>query len=218
MEPKSYFRGQKYIYDIVALYRRRADLRAYLELLLSIATIGVFALMALRPTVLTISNLLTEINTKEETSKQMDQKIQNLQTAQSILSQQKNNIAILASAVPTSPDLASYVRQIEGVAKKDNVSTQDLGSQDVTLVGAPTTPATAAQDQRKPLPSDANGVNIVMSVSGDYAGVSSFLADIELLRRPLFFDSVSFTTSQIDNVKSLFLTVSGRAPYQKLIQ
>jgi len=118
MEPKSYFRGQKYIYDIVALYRRRADLRAYLELLLSIATIGVFALMALRPTVLTISNLLTEINTKEETSKQMDQKIQNLQTAQSILSQQKNNIAILASAVPTSPDLASYVRQIEGVAKR----------------------------------------------------------------------------------------------------
>lgn len=212
---KSYFRGQKYIYDIVALYKRRPDLKAFLELFLSLITIGIFAFLAIRPTALTISNLLKEKAEKQDTIKQMDTKIQNLQIAQGVLSSQSAKISLLTDAVPPNPNLGSYVRQIEGIAKKDNASLQNLGSDEVTLIGTPAQTAAVAADQdKKTLPPNAASVGVLVSVSGDYNSIASFLADMELLRRPLLFDNITFSATQIDNVKSIFLTVNGRAPYE----
>ncbi len=211
---KSYFRGQKYIYDIVALYRRRPDLKAFLELLLSLVTIGAFAFLAIRPTALTISNLLKEKAEKEDTIRKMDTKIQNLQIAQGVLSSQSAKISLLKDAVPSNPDLGPYIRQIEGVAKKDNIATQNFGSDEITLVGTPAKEVVAAGEEKKPMPPNAESIGVLVSVSGDYNGVSSFLGDLELLRRPLLFDNITFSATQIDNNKSIFLTISGRAPYQ----
>ncbi|HEX6976940.1 MAG TPA: hypothetical protein VF185_01090 [Patescibacteria group bacterium] len=214
MGPKSYFRGQQYLFNLMALYKRRPDLKAFLELLLSIVTIGLFSIFAIKPTALTISNLLTEINEKQKTIEQMDAKILNLQQAQSILASQQANIALLSDAVPTSPSLGQYIRQIEGVIKKDNVVTQNIGSEQITLAG--TSPVLAGPpDQRKTLPQGSSGVGVSISVAGDYNTISTFLADIELLRRPLVFDSLNFTATEIDNVKNLYLTIEGRAPYQE---
>ncbi len=213
MGPKSYFRGQQYLFNLMALYKRRPDLKAFLELLLSIVTIGLFSIFAIKPTALTISNLLTEISQKQETIKQMDTKIQNLQQAQSILSTQQQKIALLSDAVPNSPSLGQYVRQVEGVIKKDGVVTQNLGSDQITLAGKSSTLA-GPPDQRKPLPQGSSGIGVSISVAGNYTSISSFLADIELLRRPLVFDNLNFTTTEIDNVKNLYLTIGGRAPYQ----
>lgn len=211
---KNYFRGQKYIFDIVALYKRRPDLKAFLELLLSLTTIGVFAIFAIRPTALTISNLLKEKAEKQNTVKDMDIKIQNLQTAQGLLAQEGINIALLQDAVPKDPNLGPYIRQLEGLIKKDNVTAQNLGSDEVTLAGTPPPQTTLALEQTKAFPPNASKLNIVISVSGDYNGISSFLGDLEFLRRPLSFDNITFTSTQIENTKSLFLTISGGAPYQ----
>ena len=49
-----YIRYRGFFLNIVDLYKKRADLRAFLEVILSISTVTIFLLFALKPTMLTI--------------------------------------------------------------------------------------------------------------------------------------------------------------------
>ena len=62
----------------MASYSQKPSLKAYLEILLSLFTISILGIFAIRPTTITIGKLYNEIKAKEETIKRMDQKIQNL--------------------------------------------------------------------------------------------------------------------------------------------
>ena len=75
---REYLRYKSYFLNVMGRYKERADVKVYLEILLSLATISVFAIFALRPTILTIAGLLKEIETKKETLAKMDEKISNL--------------------------------------------------------------------------------------------------------------------------------------------
>src|SRR4030042_1069686 len=62
-------------------YSQRPNLKAYLELFLSLITVVVFGVFAIRPTIITIGKLLKEIKAKEETVVIMNQKIENHKTS-----------------------------------------------------------------------------------------------------------------------------------------
>jgi len=79
---EDYNRYQRLFWKNYNLFKEREDIRNYVELVLSLISIIIFAVFALRPTILTIIELNKEIKTKEETVKQMDTKIKNLQKAQ----------------------------------------------------------------------------------------------------------------------------------------
>src|SRR5258708_29137114 len=125
---------QKYLLDVMALYRQRPDLKAYLEVLLSIVTIGMFILFAIKPTLITIADLWTKIQSEQITSDQLDVKIKNLGLAQTIFNKEKTNIDLLNQAIPTGPDVASYVRQLEGVIKKDSITTTTISVDKASLL------------------------------------------------------------------------------------
>lgn len=93
----------------------------FLEIILSLAAISFFSIFAIRPTFLTIAELLKEINTKKETAAIMDTKIKSLQTAQEILNQESIRIPIIDLSVPKSPQPQIFVRQIEGAASTAKV-------------------------------------------------------------------------------------------------
>jgi len=125
---------QRYLLDIVALYRRKPNLKIYLELLLSIVTIGILTLFAIKPTVLTIAELVVKINSQQQTSDQMDTKIKNLGIAQTLFNQEQANIQLLNQAVPTGPDVQTYIRQIEGLLKKQGLTPTTLSVGQVDLL------------------------------------------------------------------------------------
>jgi len=208
---------QEYLITMVALYRRRPDLKAYLELLLSLATIAVLGVFAIRPTALTITQLLTDINNKQETANQMTKKIADLNTAQNLMLNQKANIALLQKAIPTGAAPEDYERQIEGIAAREGV-TLATSSIDPTLIkgegevaGAKTTSSNGV-NAAIPLPTEAKGMKLSFIVTGTYQQVSSFLKDIENERRPIVLDDVSLSSATSD--PSLTLTVTGRVTYQ----
>lgn len=208
---KGYIQYRRYFFDILALYKRRQDIRAFLEILLSLGTITLFVAFAVRPTVITISQLLTELKNKEDTIAQMDTKIKNLQIAQSLLSQNIPNLVALDSAVPSSPTPDVELRQLEGLAKNNNVTVLSLSSGQVTILGTATAPK--LEQGQKPMPSGSKSFSVSGTFSGDYASLSNLLRDIENLRRPLLVDSVSFSSIQGQTGQKIVLSISGRVPY-----
>ena len=209
----NYTQYRRYFFDIVSLYKRRQDLRAFLEIILSIGTITLFVALAVRPTVTTISQLLTDIKTKEDTIAQMDTKIRSLGTAQNLVTQYAGQIALLETAIPDGPTPESIMKQIEGLAQKNNVSVLGSSVSNVTIIGQ--YPETKENEFQISTPEGAIFFVFSGTLEGDFPLLINFLSDLENLRRPLILDGVSITTVASQDTKRIVLSVTGRAPFLK---
>lgn len=188
---------QRYFLNIVSLYKQRRDVKAYLELLLSIGAISILIVFAIKPTIVTITDLLTRINSEKETSEKLDIKIKDLGIAQDLYNQQESNINLLNSAVPDNADVASYIRQVEGLVQKNSLTTTSITVNQVPLIG------------NNPITNPSLGVTSSITVSGTYENLQSFIKDLENLRRPAILTKVSLLTS----TEGLTLTVTPNAAY-----
>ncbi|MFZ5932484.1 MAG: hypothetical protein ACOYT7_00120 [Patescibacteria group bacterium] len=207
---KEYLRYKEFFLNILAVYKQKEDLKMFLEILLSLATISFFAVFALRPTLVTIAALVKEVKSKEEIVAKLDTKIQNLQTAQSILESEITRIPIIEDSVPSSAFPETFVRQLEGLATKNGVSLLGISISQITLVGE-------VKEQKEegitPLPEGAFAMPFSVSVAGDFVKLSSFLNDLEKIRRPISIDTTGITVSETEEGKVLVILVSGRVPY-----
>src|SRR4030042_3130394 len=130
-----YNRYKGYFLNIVNLYKQRADLRAFTEVILSITTITIFIVFALKPTALTIIALAKEINEKKETSAKLDQKISDLQEASLVYSQSQTAILSVNTAIPDGPQPDIISGQVVGLAGKNSVRVLGLSVGQVALIG-----------------------------------------------------------------------------------
>jgi Tfp pilus assembly protein PilO len=209
---KDYVRYQKYFLNILAVYQTRPDLKAFLELLLSIGTITLFALFAIRPTLLTITQLISTIREKQETLATMDQKITNLQAAQTLYQREKPRIDLLAQAVPANPTPETYIRQIEGLAQKHSLTILGLTVDETALLGKPAEVSTLKK--LADLPQGSKGTGVTITLSGPYPNVSTFLSDFENLRRPAALDNLNMNLAQLESGNTIILTIQARAIYE----
>lgn len=211
----NYLRYKDFFLNTLRVYRKRPDLKMFLEAGLSLVTILIFTLFALRPTLITIAALVREIRTKEETIKKMDEKIANLDAAEIIFTQEEQKINIVRSAVPKGPEPESFLRQLEGLSQTTNASVLGVSFGEVTLLGQE--PAKKTKDELKALPEGASALTFSVSVIGDYSALSKFLADIENLRRPINIDAAGINSSQTPQGTTLTLVISARTPYIQTI-
>lgn len=209
---KNYYRYKGYFLNIYEVYKRRPDLKVFLELLLTLATISFFLVFALRPTVLAIVELTRDIRAKEETISKMDTKIQNLQTAQRNYVAQNANLELLETAIPNNPQPDLAVRQLEGLANNSGVAILGLNMGEAVLVGTLSDRQKKANDLES-LPQDAAGVAFSISVTGPYPSLQNFLSNLNNMRRPAKIDSLNINSSQIAGGAVLVIIVNGRLPY-----
>ncbi len=206
-----YYRYQGFFLNIVDLYKKRQDLRMFTEVILSLTTIIVFLLFALKPTVLTIINLVQEIQAKKETVAQLDQKIAALQSAQNVYSEESSFVSIAESSVPGNPQPDTFVRQIEGVASKDSANILGISVGQVTLTGTETQKAKLSD--LKPISSKAKEMTVSISVAGDFTNLTSFITDLDNLRRPIRIDILGVNSSITDKGRVIVAVISGRVPF-----
>lgn len=202
---------QRYFFNIVAIYKKRQDLKAFLEILLSLSTITIFVMFALRPTFLTISNLLVELKEKQKTAADMDTKIKNLGIAQGLLSQYGSDVLILNTALPTTPSPETQIRQIQALAQSHNVSVQGITTGEITFGKGVV--LVKKDEGLKKLPEGTKSFTISGSFSGSYQNLSSLIKDMENLRRPLIIDSLILNTVEREVGSNLVLSISGRVIY-----
>lgn len=178
--------------------------RVSVELFLSIGAVLFFAIFAIRPTLLTMSDLIKEIEDKRQLDKQMAQKIAALSSAQSEYLKQQERIGVLDEAVPTGPDLVGLFKIIEKVASDNQLVITSMAVNDVPkdIVGTP------AFDQL-----ERKNLEFTVGITGDYASVRNFVNQLIQVRRTILIDRVTFSVSDVRGFKRLDAVVSINAPY-----
>lgn len=206
----NYLRYKSFFLNMFSQYQERSDWRAYLEILLSLATISMFSVFALKPTVLTIADLIKEIDEKKQTVQRMDDKIQNLSKAQIVYDQWRGNIATLKeTAIPKSANSDIFARQIEGLSTKYQVGLPYFSLDKSSMFGtAPALPPTT----------DSNTAGFAVTISGEidqYSSISQFLLDFENLRQPPSIDRVELRTEENRDTltKIINLLITGQLHY-----
>lgn len=199
---RDYKRYQGFFLNILSIYNSRPNLKTYSELLLSLSTVIVFALFAIKPTVLTIIELNKELKIKEETSTKLKQKIKNLQVISNLLQSESQNIEFIDQAVPVVPEPDIFIRQIEIISQENSISILGFSTSDVILFGK--------EIEGKKIQSE---LPFTLSATGSYQNIYSFIAKLENLRRPIKFDSFVINSNRTEDGKVLVLTVTGSVPF-----
>jgi len=174
------------------------------ELFLSIAVVIFFAMFAIRPTLLTMSELVKEIEDKRKLDTQMAQKVAALSAAQAQYLNIKDRVFILEESLPTGSNVKNTLKIIEKVA-----SDQELVINTMTLLEIPDDPpqdTPLSKLERKPMP-------IQMTVVGSYASIRSFVEDLRNNRRSFAMERITFSTDDNRGQKSLEATILISAPY-----
>jgi len=206
-----YYRYRGYFLDILNLYKKRSDLRAFVEVILSLSTITIFLVFALKPTALTIISLVKEIKGKQIMISGLNQKISDLSKAQTLFAQNQDSIPNIDIAVETKPEPDTVSKQIIGLSAKNSVNILGLSIGQVTLIGKPV--LVNAVSGSKPLPGNAQEMSVSINIQGDYLNMLSFISDLENLRIASKIDLVGFNSSELNGVKVINLLISARVPF-----
>ncbi len=196
----------------MTLYKKRADLRMFLEVILSLSTVTVFLVFALKPTAITIIDLIQKIDQKKKTVESLDTKLTNLATAQGFFEQGGPISTVIESSVPSQPEPDSFSGQIQGIAAKNSVRLLGLSVGEITLQGKVTQKKKTNSDF-KPLPSDAKEMPVSISATGTFSSLNSFIKDLEQIRRPIQVDVLGINSTQTDAGQIISVIISGRVPY-----
>ncbi len=178
--------------------------RVSVELLLTLCTILFFALFAIRPTLLTMSDLIKEIDDKRKLDIQLSQKIASLSSAQSEYLKAEPRLAILDEALPSKPNLIEVVKMLEKIASDRNLAINSLNITEI-----PEEPAEAPPFEK----TTRQNINVAISITGDYLTIRQFIEDIKSTRRSFVIETVVFTTNQEQGVTSLRATITLGVPY-----
>lgn len=205
---------KRYIKNIALIYQRRKDIRAYIELLLSLSVVIIFSIFAIRPTVITIIDLNREIEEKTLIVQRLDNKLAALDQAAANFNQNRRTVALADTAIPDGPLPELYARQLEGLAKVSEVTLLGMNVDRVNITdGAPSQVNAEAESATDSFPTTSSSINITADIAGSFTNLLEFLQQFERMRRPTFFDQVDLRLRNDTNGNDLVLSIAGRAPY-----
>jgi len=205
---KNYLRYKSFFLNIFRQYQQRADVKVYLEIVLSSVAISIFAVFALRPTLLTISRLIKEVGAKQKTLAAMEEKIKNTKEAEDLYRSEVEKIKLLDTAMPQKPSPDTLFRQVDGASKKNSVIITNFSINTLTLKDA-SRPIASVSSSSKP-----SSLTLSFNIKGVYKTIIGFLKDLENTRRPIVFTTFTLG-SYIDKDlgKLIVLSVEGQSPY-----
>lgn len=162
--------------------------QASFVLILSLILLTVLLLFVLRPTLITISSLLGQINSQQQIAQKLDAKIASLQQAQTLLNSIRPKLVHLDNSLPTTADLGVWAQAVETIASGSGVVITTF-----TLSNIPLSDIATSAGQL----SNLTKIDFNISANGDYAQLVSFVDTLEKLPRLAILTSVQISR-QID--------------------
>lgn len=175
-----------------------------LELFLSVVTVIFFIIFAIRPTLVTMSDLVKEIEDKRELDQEMTQKIAALSTVQITYSSLQDRLSVLDEAIPLTPDFINSIKIIEKVASDRNLV--------ITNISTPEVPKEIEGDV-KFMELERTAFPLTLSLEGNYSDIRAFVEDLLSTRRTFITDTVTFATSDERGQKKLRTSITLLVPY-----
>lgn len=184
--------------DKVRAAYRRPEIRASLEIILSVFTVAFLLLVVIRPTLTIVAELQKKINDQDSVDKKLSTKITQLSKARSDLSTFGNQIDLFNKAVPDANDSSGLAKRLALLVQENNLQTNYLTVGSVPLFG---NLINLGNKESKNKGEDPNvvplekGTNvakleITFDLRGSQTDVLKFLSDIEKLDRLIKLTSV----------------------------
>lgn len=181
--------------------------KASVELFLSIGAVLFFAIFAIKPTLLTMSDLIKEIDDKRTLDQKLNEKIAALSTAQTEYLKIEPRLGILNFAIPINPDIVLTLKIIEKIASEQKIIISAINLSNVPKEFDATTDFVDLT--RKNL-------DFTVSVSGDFPAIREFVNSLMQSRRSFLIEKIIFIVSDVRGVKRLEANISVSAPYYGL--
>jgi Tfp pilus assembly protein PilO len=175
---------QEQLAKILIDFYQKPVARVSVELVLSIIVVVFFAVFAIRPTLITMADLIKEIADKKELDQQMDLKLASLYTAQEQYEQHQANFYLLDEAIPRKFDVVKSLKKFEKIAGEGELVISQISLAEVPEpIGEEFLNDRFEDYQRDFLP-----INI--EVLGNYIQIREFVEKIMDLRQVIIVDQV----------------------------
>lgn len=182
--------------DIGRLYKIK-KVRVYTEIVFSLLAVSFFLFFAIKPTLLTITELIKTIQDQEVVVNQLQNKINALGAAQSEYNLISNDLYLVDEALPKNSQVSTLVKQIEVLALQSGVFLGSMKFDPVAL---------------KEAGAGLKEVNFSLAATGDYQNLKSFLHLVNSLRRVINIETFSFKIKGAES-QVLTLSIGGKAYY-----
>lgn len=195
---------QQQISQVLQKFYNNPVAKVSVELFLSVGAILFFALFVIQPTLVTMSDLLKEIEDKKALNVQLDRKVAALATAQSEYLELEDELVILNQALPDSPKIIYSIKVIEKIAGQQNLVINSINMNEVP------------DEQLVELGIDKVSrvdVPISISITGDYPNIRQFVEELQLYRRVFVVDTVVFASSEEQAGRKLVANITAYIPY-----
>lgn len=180
--------------------------RVSLELFLSIGTVIFFAVFAIRPTLLTMADLIKEIEDKRALDDKLGQKVAALNSAQNEYLSLQNRLVVLDEAIPSSPQLLTALKIIEKLASDKQLVINSISIPEIPAETPADTSNTSVKLERQMLP-------VTMSITGEYPVIRQFIEDLRNSRRTFVVQSISFSINENREQRHLLASITIGIPY-----
>ena len=159
-----------------------------IQLLLFLFMVSFFGFFALKPTIVTIVNLQSQIKLKKDVDLKLGQKVQALQKAQLSFAKAQSYLATIDKTLPSGADFTRFERELEYLAMKNNIILFDGRFGSFNVVGNPKTNTKKTVSKLNYTTLDFN-----LGISGSYQNLKNFLKDFENLDRLVTIKDLSFS-------------------------
>lgn len=175
-----------------------------LELFLSILAVIFFAILAIRPTLLTMADLIKEIEDKQRLDSQLSQKIAALSSVQSQYLALENRLEVIYQAIPDAPEFEKSLKIIEKIASENNLV--------ISSIQVPEIPKEIESDvsfRQK----ERQNIPLTIMVRGNYTDIRDLVEKMKNSRKTFVVDSVIFSVSQERGNDILQATITAYIQY-----
>ena len=193
---------QKQIQGALVSFYNNPVARVSLDVLLSLGLVIFLGLFAVQPTLITMSDLIQEIEEKRALSQQLTQKVAALSTAQSELAALEPQLSLLEEAVPSKPDVVKILKILEKLATENQVI---ITGATVPQIPEPSASVSATLEQ--------NSLPIQIVVTGDYPAIRQYAESLLTSRRLLHIETINFTLNEKRGSRSLSASLQLNASY-----
>lgn len=175
-----YTRYRHYFHQIWTIYQKPA-IKVSSALLLTVFTIIFFAAFAIRPTLVTVAELVKKIDDQQKVLNQMKEKSAALASAQTEYQAAAPQIPQLNSAIPQSENLPQLITLFEATSAFHQIPLSSLTLGDITYAGTNVPHLSGPQTR-----------DISLSVTSDYANLKTYLSNLIRLPRLVSIEALSF--------------------------
>lgn len=190
MEPKNnFFSSNSQLFRYLEKKQQNRQAVQTFEIVATIFTISFFVLFAIYPAISTISNLITEIKTKESLSDKLLQKINQVVLAQDAFVKIQEKYSIVDSAFPDYPKFTHIASQFQNIGRQVGVDTEKLN------FGIPNS------NTNRDTVTDLKTSNIAVNVTDetDYATALDFINQIKSNRRLINIKAITLSKKEDNN-------------------